>query len=176
MTLTSPPRIIHSLPFRMTPPVLTNVMGTTGTFSFAATENAPFLKSAMVPSTDRVPSGKNKTEPFFRNVSRQIFNVSICDLRSVRFSGTCPVKNIDHPMIGMIKLLVLEMNLNGRLKWNKLKMSMNDWWFATYTAASSWRGRCSLPSTVMFTNGVVEHIAHRSLTNDSAYRRVRSNA
>jgi len=116
MTLISPFLNIHSLPFRIIPPALTMVIGTIGTFSLAATENAPFLNSAMVPSFDRVPSGKNKTEPFFCNVSRQIFNVSICDLRSVRFRGTWPVKNMLQPMIGMIKLLVLEMNLNGRFK------------------------------------------------------------
>ena len=39
--------------------------GTTSAFSFAATLNAPFLKSAIVPSTERVPSGKNSTEQSF---------------------------------------------------------------------------------------------------------------
>ena len=34
-----------------------------------------------------------------------------------------PVKNILHPMMGMRKLLVLETNLNERLRWNRVKMS-----------------------------------------------------
>lgn len=31
-----------------------------------------------------------------------------------------PVRNMDQPMIGMRKLLVLLMNLNCRIRWNRL--------------------------------------------------------
>ena len=34
-----------------------------------------------------------------------------------------PVRNMLHPMMGMRKLLVLETNLNERLRWNRVKMS-----------------------------------------------------
>lgn len=34
-----------------------------------------------------------------------------------------PVRNIDHPTIGIRKFDVLLMNLNGRRKWNRLYMS-----------------------------------------------------
>ena len=58
-------RIAHSRPFFITFEQFTSVTGTTSAFSFAATLNAPFLKSAIVPSTERVPSGKNSTEQSF---------------------------------------------------------------------------------------------------------------
>lgn len=34
-----------------------------------------------------------------------------------------PVKNMLHPIMGIRKLLVLETNLNERLRWNRVKMS-----------------------------------------------------
>ena len=94
------------------------VTGTTGTFSLAATLNAPFLNGAIFPVTLRVPSGKNNTEPPSLSMSRHFLSVSICERRSMRFSGTCPVRNIDQPMTGIKKLLVFEINLNGRRRWN----------------------------------------------------------
>ena len=111
-------RIAHSRPFFITFEQLTKVTGTTRAFSFAATLKAPFLKSAIVPSADLVPSGKNSTEQSFCSSSLQSFSVFIWLLRSVRFNAMWPVMYIDHPMIGMIKLETLLMNLNGLRRWN----------------------------------------------------------
>eukprot|EP00982_Pelagococcus_subviridis_P012433 31175-Pelagococcus_subviridis.AAC.2 len=110
----SPALIAHSLPLRIRCDAPTMVTGTTGARSFAATEKAPFLKSAMTPSLLRVPSGKKSTGQSFCKSSRQSLSVFICDFRSVRFSAMCPVMYMLHPMIGMMKLLTLLMNLNGR--------------------------------------------------------------
>jgi hypothetical protein len=35
-------------------------------------------------------------------------------------SAAPPVRNMDQPTMGMRKLLVLLMNLNGRCRWNRL--------------------------------------------------------
>ena len=40
-----------------------------------------------------------------------------CDLRSMRRSGTCPVRNMLQPMIGMRKLLSFEMYLSDLCRW-----------------------------------------------------------
>lgn len=65
---------------------------------------------------------------------------------SMRLSGMWPVRYIDQPMIGIRKLLVLLINLNGRPNWKRVYMSRKLWWFATYTAPSSAWGRFSKPS------------------------------
>lgn len=56
---------------------------------------------------------------------------------------------MDHPMMGMRKLDVLDTNLKLRSRWKSEKMSRKDWWLAMYTAGLPAGGRCSRPAQVI---------------------------
>jgi hypothetical protein len=55
-------------------------------------------------------SGKKRTGALRRSSSLHFCRHSIWLRRSMRFSGTWPVRNMLQPMMGIRKLLVLEMN------------------------------------------------------------------
>ena len=86
-------------------------IGTTRTPARLAIVKGPFLKSAMRPSLERVPSGKAmRLFPACREATASR-KVSICDLRSLRRSGMCRANCIAQPMSGIRRISILEMYL-----------------------------------------------------------------
>mmetsp|Transcript_10861 Transcript_10861/g.25231 ORF Transcript_10861/g.25231 Transcript_10861/m.25231 type:complete len:246 (-) Transcript_10861:307-1044(-) len=152
-------------------------MGTTLTFARAAMVKGPFLKAMILPSLERVPSGKVTSElPPCRHATASL-NVASCDARSVRLIAMCLANCIAHPIRGIRKISTLETYLNRRGRHpEREKMSRKEQWLGTYNTASSGGGRFSLPSTL--TLEPIRARVHRAqswTTQSHARRRTWSN-
>jgi hypothetical protein len=101
MIRTGPGRMTR-LFFLMMPPVPMIVTGTIGTLARTANKLLPFLKGPMVPSSDRVPSGKITTEfpcLIFSTVATKDWYAFLLLLRSTLMY---PAAFIDQPTNGIL--------------------------------------------------------------------------
>ena len=106
-------RLYIQVPRGTRPRVPAKPMGTIGAPDSNASMNPPFLKSPIVPSRERVPSGNSNTVRPAATCPAARFKLSIARVWSLRSMLICPVAHIAAPMIGALKTSFLATNRSG---------------------------------------------------------------